>query len=452
MILRICPLIFLLFIFGCAGYASYAVGFRDRLASKDYEGVRLSLNKASKGRDKLLYFLEKGLVDRYQGDYRGSNIHFELAERLADQLYTRSISREMAALLTNDAVRAYRGDKFELVFINYYRSLNYWQLGLHEDALVECRKANEKLARYAATAKYPTSYRNDAFIHWMTGLFYEATDELNDAYVAYRHAHMAYLTYRKAFGISPPPSLSQDLIRVGMKLGFADDVEGLIGPDSSTSPEPLGGELILLCETGFVSRKIQEEINLPIFEEDIDMKRGLGMIALSHRVARRYRRRYPPDLKLKYWLRVAVPVYQDTRPKTHRFRLKASGHNTGTVLVEDLSGIARQTLQDRFPVILARTVARGLTKYLASESIENKSKLLGFFANLFTASTEAADTRSWISLPGNIQMGRIRLPAGFHDINVEAIDSKGRIIETYGFPLVEIRDDRPTFLSYRTYQ
>ena len=79
-----------------------------------------------------------------RGDYELSNRYFETAERVADHLFTRSLSREAASFLTNDEVRPYRGEPFELVFIHYYRALNYWHLSEYEDALVECRKANLK--------------------------------------------------------------------------------------------------------------------------------------------------------------------------------------------------------------------------------------------------------------------------------------------------------------------
>ncbi|MSS73663.1 MAG: hypothetical protein EXS64_19575 [Candidatus Latescibacteria bacterium] len=464
---------------GCATLAPYTGNFREGLASRDYEGVLRGLDGARKGPNRLLYFMEKGLVDHNRGDYRGSNASFEQAERLADRLFTRSLSREAASLITSDAVRAYRGEAFELIFIHYYRALNYWRLGLAEDALVECRKANLKLS--AAGTGDAGAYRNDAFIHYLTGLFYEATGERNDAYVSYRDAQKAYRAYAETFGIPPPPALADDLARVSESLGYGDETETLLASLSppvgemasghllrpSGPPQPPGyGELILFCEAGFVPRKVQEEINLPIFNEDMKRGREIGLAAsgpharkgleglmdFSRKIAARQRPVYPADLSLKYWLRVALPAYREAPPATRSLRLTAAGQSVRTVLAEDLSAIARRTFEAERPTLLVRTVARGVSKYLLSEAAEKKNKYLGLLTNLFTAATETADTRSWVTLPHSIQIGRLRLPPGIHDITVESMDAGGRVIETTLLPGVEIRAGERTFLSCRTYK
>ncbi len=163
-ILKALCLLPLLLTSGCATYALYTGDLRERLALTDYDGFVRSLDRSRKGPNQLLYLMEKGLVERYRGNYEQSNTNFDQAERLSDRLFTRSLSREAAALVTNDAVRDYRGDAHELTFIHYYRALNYWQMGLQEDALVECRKANLRLARLAAQDGGDAAYRNDAFI------------------------------------------------------------------------------------------------------------------------------------------------------------------------------------------------------------------------------------------------------------------------------------------------
>ena len=109
----------------------------------------------------------------------------------------------MAALLTNDAIRAYSGEEFERVLIHYYRALNYHYLGDHQGALVECRKANLRLSDFAEAAEYELSYANDAFMQYLTGLLYEAGGEVNDAYISYRDAVKGYAAYEDAFGMRP---------------------------------------------------------------------------------------------------------------------------------------------------------------------------------------------------------------------------------------------------------
>ena len=84
---------------GCAaGYSRTMGQSLGRVQSRDWEGALASLDKPSGDTNMLLYRLEKGLVLHYAGDYTGSNGQFEKAEKLIDRHYTRSISREVAAL------------------------------------------------------------------------------------------------------------------------------------------------------------------------------------------------------------------------------------------------------------------------------------------------------------------------------------------------------------------
>jgi len=72
--------------------------------------------------------------------------------------------------------------------------------------------------------------------------------------------------------------------------------------------------------------------------------------------------------------------------------------------------------------------------------------------NLFGAATEAADTRSWLSLPGQIHMARLNLPPGTVDLMIEFMDGGGRVIESQVMPAVEIEKGKPVFLNYRGYR
>ena len=436
---------------GCATYTHNAVTFRSSLAGGHYETALQTLGNARKGPARLLYLMENGLISHYRGEYHASNRFFESAERLSDRLFTRSLSREVASLVTNDQVRAYRGEEFELAFINYYRALNYWYLDEPEEALVECRKANLKLDRYAAQADYDATYRNDAFIHYITGLIYEATGELNDAYVSYRNALDAYETYHEAFGLAAPETLARDLRRVETALDFVDNPgEAFATRDTHSAGD---GELIVFSEIGFVPHKVEEEISLPIYEGDDFGGKKDRLEAVSRKIAyRHFKPHYAGKSKVKYWLRVALPAYKDVVPRTHTIRVSAAGRQTATTLAEDLSSIAWQTFQDKQPTILARTVARGLVKYSASVKAKEKSKVLGFIVNLFSAAIEMADTRSWVSLPHNVQIGRLALPAGTHTLTLESLDNRGRVIETGTISDIDIRPGTRTFVNYRTYK
>ena len=79
-------------------------------------------------KDQLLYYLEKGALAQYEGDYERSNQLLEQAERLSDTFFTTSFSDRAWALLSNPRQGSYRGNGVERVYISYLKSLNYLAL------------------------------------------------------------------------------------------------------------------------------------------------------------------------------------------------------------------------------------------------------------------------------------------------------------------------------------
>jgi len=436
---------------GCAAY--YAVGMGGplkKLSRGDYAGALEKLEKHTGDTNKLLYRLEKGLILHYQGEYEMSNRQFARAEALVDQHYTRSVSREVASLLTNDAIRAYSGEEFERVLIHYYRALNYWYLGDPEGALVECRKANLRLADFALAAEYELTYKNDAFLQYLTGLLYESQREWNDAYVAYKNAASGYAAYEEAFGLSMPRSLAQDLVRLADRLGYQEDVYQFTHDYSVGLPGTARqgrAHAVVLAESGFVARKDEYEISVPITSN----ARGPDIWMVSERSVYRYHHPYLGG-KVKYWLRAALPQYESVPSAVKGVRVSGGGRSAAAFPVEDLDAIARRTLEEKEDTILLRTVARGIAKYAATKAAEKKSDWLGILVNLFGAGTEAADTRGWLSLPRTVWMGRLDLEPGTTDVVVEFLNSAGRVVETQTFAAVQAAPGETVFLSHRSFR
>ena len=459
----------LLFFSGCgAAYSGYMGRSLQRLEKGDYRGALSRLEKPGGNTNKLLYHLEKGLILHYQGEYAASNHEFERAERLSDVLHTRSVSREIAALLSNDSVVAYRGEEFELALIHYYRAMNYAQLGDRQAALVECRKANLKLEDYAQHAEYKLSYKNDAFLQYMTGLFYEAEAEWNDAYISYKDALKGYRAYAEAFGLEVPRMLLIDLTRVAQRLGYDEDVAGYcehyaLRPDELL-PMP-GGELVVFVESGFAPRKRQVDFDVPIMKDE----REVAVWTVSEHAVKRYHhpRAYRRG-RVDYWLKIALPEYREMRTEVAEVRLRIGDQSAMGTRAEDVDAIARRTFAQKFDTILLRTVARNIAKYTASKSIEKAfeadgeeehawakeslGEVLGALFNLFGAATEAADTRGWLSLPRDIRIARLPMGAGTVAPGLEFIDERGRVLAVETLPEVEVAVGEKVFVNFRTFR
>lgn len=75
--------------------------------------------------------------------------------------------------------------------------------------------------------------------------------------------------------------------------------------------------------------------------------------------------------------------------------------------------LAVKALEERLPGILARGALGALARAKAQEDVEARyGPFAGLFAKVASAVIASADTRSWLSLPGEIQVARFDLPAG----------------------------------------
>lgn len=463
-------ILLLLGLAGCAAAYSTNMGSAlQRMSRGDYEAALDRLDKPDSKTDLLLYRLERGLMLHYHGQYERSNEEFAQAEDLIDRLFTRSVSREMASLLSSDAIRAYRGEEFERVIIHYYRAMNFQHLGQPQAALVECRKANLKLAEFALSTDYELNYRNDAFMQYLTGMMYEAESEWNDAYVAYRAAERGYQAYSELFGLRAPRELGVDLAGVSARLGYERETQetmrryGLTQEDLAAARQ---SRIIAFIETGFIGRKHQYEVRLPIMESD-DVN---SIWLVSNQMAYRYRH---PHLyrrgSVRYWLRIALPEYRPVPSVVRSVRLHADDVSATGVVLQDLNAIAMETFTDKHDTIVARTAARALAKYMASRGVEKAferaenrdddrvwmeglGRFMGALVNLFGVATEAADTRSWMSLPARVHMVRLQVPPGTVDLQVQFLNASGDTVETQRIPAVRVPNQAPVFVNFRGYR
>jgi hypothetical protein len=121
-------------------------------------------------------------------------------------------------------------------------------------------------------------------------------------------------------------------------------------------------------------------------------------------------------------------------------------------MIQDIEAIAFKDFEEQMPMILLKTITRGLTKYLAFRTANKKDKSAGFLVNIFNFVTESADTRSWLSLPNNYQMIRTTLPSGKHTLQLNFYDNKGVLVKSEKIDNIEIKSGKFTFLNYRTYK
>ncbi|MEZ4386778.1 MAG: hypothetical protein R3D98_04250 [Candidatus Krumholzibacteriia bacterium] len=453
---------------GCATHTRKMLELRPRLADGEYDRALALVDQEMGGKDRALAALERGLILRQAGRWQESNVAFEEAERLADELYGTSVSESAISLFTNDTATSYRPRPFELAMVPYYRALNYLALGLPDDALVEARKASLLLAGYVdvtvgAIQDGDTSAlartRNDPFLLYFSGMLYDWDGELNDAFIAYRNAAVAYEDLAGLVGVTVPPWLGRDLERVAARLGFGAELEPLrqscpevFRAAEATPPTALTpgrGELVLLVENGWIAAKGESKLSLPIFASDRydDNERWAWVItdrARHHVVV--------SDREVAYWLSVAMPTAPVSLTPDRPVSLRdPEGRTIRSVRAHHPSTVARITADAESGMVLFRAVLRSLVKYLSYRAANKEGKGLGLLVNIFNVASEVADTRSWLTLPDHLQLLRVSLPAGVYDLDLRLEDTDGRQLGVVTVPQVRIVAGDWTFRSHRIY-
>jgi hypothetical protein len=205
-----------------------------------------------------------------------------------------------------------------------------------------------------------------------------------------------------------------------------------------------------------VPPKIEENIIFPILKIDPivqeDADRDEKKVREYGRTLIRRRNRRYKEVEIEYLLRVAIPAYRSNRPRIASIDAATAHGGASGVLVEDIEAAAMKTFESELPTIMLRTVVRGVLKYLGFRRANQEGEIAGRLVNLLNVVTESADTRSWQTLPNQIFLVRLRLPAGTHNVTLSFSDRADRRVKTDTLQNVIIRANDKTFLNYRTFE
>ena len=144
----------LLLLSGCAMMQtdkSHYAGTEEMLARADYSTAITQIEAAKTisyaHKDRVVYYLDIGMLHHWNGDYTKSNEFLELAERAIEDNFTKSMTRTASSLILNDNALAYGGEDYEDIYLNAFKALNYLALGQTDEAFVEVRRINHKLVQ-----------------------------------------------------------------------------------------------------------------------------------------------------------------------------------------------------------------------------------------------------------------------------------------------------------------
>jgi len=414
-------------------------------AEGDFAGACYYVEEHAKDygkRNRLLYELDRGMLSFAAGDYPDAIEAFTEAERLMEKLYTISLSNEATTWVINDNMAPYRGEDFESVMVNLFLALSYANLGQIEDALVEVRKIDSKLA--AINLQYDEAYKNayqeDPFARLLMGILYEmgkTNTDLNDAYISYYLALKGYESEYSRYGTAFPGVLAENALSLAEFMGekqlqlVRQNFPHLQHPSLAERREL--AEVYCLHFNGRAPVKMEEQIFLPLTG---------GYIA-----------------------KVAFPRYQRILEQISKARLHASSleddreYQSEFALAEPIDSIAIENLENRQARILAKTTIRATAKFLAVKVGEAMMQtdegflpglVIAGFGNLLAITSEQADLRSWRTLPAEILLSKLTIPPGSYRFWAECADNSGSPTKRLDLGKRELQAGDMVFLQFTT--
>lgn len=151
---------------------------------------------------------------------------------------------------------------------------------------------------------------------------------------------------------------------------------------------------------------------------------------------------------------VKIPAVINFPSRSEGVAVRVDGQRVGTTAtIVDVGTMAERQQQALYPEIIARAVARRVLKkgiiYAAQEvaDVQQGSLLsLGAMAaGVVWEATENADTRCWALLPDTIQVMRVELPVGEHEIVLRPMGAEGELASA-AKTKVNIADGRNTYV------
>jgi hypothetical protein len=400
------PAILLLQLTACAGYHSLTRPARRLFNQENFSAAAVEYDKniSRAGNEQLLALLDTAISYHYAGQYQKSIHYFLEADKLAQRLDYLSLSRQLTSLVATDYALKYKGEDFEKVLINTYLAIDYLMLGDLENALVEARRVNQKLKRYSQLCK--CDYKLNPFSIYLSGIIYEMNGQPDEAYI----------DYKKVYQLSPGfPLLKNDLLRTSRLAGIeapeAKNWRATSGGPDNSPPEGDYGELIVLFECGLSPEKHQET-----------------------RI-------------------IAIPVYHKRPTRISYAQVYVDGrYYDRTYVLNDIEAIAIRQLKEKMLRILAKQslVTTGKAAIAHQIGKQAKSPLVESLALMFFYATNKADTRSWLTLPQNIQLTRIALSPGRHEVTLKLYDHHNNLVKSVNYGNITIEKNGKRFINYRS--
>jgi len=421
----VCPTLLLLALLfaGCSTYGQRVEQVRANYYSNQLEAASSAVAEARQknraGADVLA--LDQALIELAAGNAAQSEKLLREVRDRFDSLEGPAVGEAALSYLTDDNRRAYDGEDYEIVLIRAFLALSNL---LHDggDAEAYSLQLIDKQEQIIAAAAKPekenpkANYQRVALAPYLRGVLREATHR------DYDDAERSYTSV------------------VSWQPGFRSAQADLTRATHGAHSQPGHGVVYVFALTGRGPHKI----------EAIEVPSSAALLVAGEIVSAVGHQTVAPNIAP---VKVPLVVAQQSRVRTVAVSVDQQPRGT-TEPITDITQLAIQQYQAIYPQVIARAVARRCVKkgalYGAKEATGvQKGSLTGLaydLAGIAWEASESADLRCWSLLPDKIQVLRLELPAGDHDLALHALPPANKLLGPAATSRIRVADGRNTYV------
>lgn len=385
--------------------------------------------------DKAMIELTSGRPKEAEKILRGVRDHF-------DEFEQKDVGEVTKSMLTDDNAQAYPGEDYERVLIRAMLALSNLMSDGNDAgayALQMVDKQQQIIEKVTEKQKKHTELVNSK---QKDGSVKVEEKPFVPAELAYKQVALG--PYIRAMLAEESPLTLDEAARARVQVAnfephFRDANADL---QRAQYEKPLAPGMGVLYVFALVGRG-------PIKQEKEEIATQVSLLIADRIVNAFSSRPIPPTLAP-----VKVPIVVNYPSLVEGVSVHIDGQRAGTTAtIVDVGAMAERQQQAHYPEIIARAVARRVLKkgvvYAAEEAAKvDQGSLLSLAtmaAGVAWEATENADTRCWALLPDTIQVLRVELPVGEHDIALNPIRPGGGELAP-ARTKVRIVDGRNTYL------
>lgn len=408
---------------GCATYADRARVVRSSFYANSLVSAEAEIDKGLKknGSDADVLKLEKAMVALANGQVDSAEKSLREVRDRFDHFEQKSAAEGALSMISDDNAKSYAGEDYEKILIRTMLALtNLMRDG--GDAEAYSLQIAEKQQMIVEAAKEPdgtnpkASYQQVALGPYIRAALREET-----------HRDFDDVQRNREMVVNWQPEFT---------AGRDDLQRAVYGRHS----EPGHGVLYVFTLVG----------RGPYKEEVIEMPSTVALLIADRIFSALGNQTLPPTIAP-----IKVPKVIPQVNLIRSVNVSIDGQQRGqTETITDVGRLAVEQYEAVFPQIVARAVVRRVVKkgiiYGAKEVVGvQKGSLEGLALDAVGVAweaTEAADTRCWGLLPDKIQVLRIELPAGEHELDLQPVGRHDRLSGSVVNQKVTIADGRNTYL------